>query len=309
MRAVVMDKFGGPDVLQLRQLDDPTPSAGQVLIDVEYASVTFVETQVRAGGGPAGKINPSLPRIPGNGVGGRIISVGADVDPTLIGAVVVSTTGGEGGYADRALAKATDAVQIPDDLELRDAVALLADGRTAVYLHRNAGIRAGERVLVLAAGGGVGSLLVQLAASSGARVVGAGGGPGKRDLVLSLGASDYVDYTTPDWTSHVSADVLFDGVGGQLGSEALTSLSASGRASIYGMASGAWSDTGSVTIVDNGGAPSPVEARALIQEALSLAVVGRLRPIIGLTYPLSDAASAHRAIEARQTTGKTLLVS
>lgn len=309
MRAVVMDKFGGPDVLQLRQLDDPTPSAGQVLIDVEYASVTFVETQVRAGGGPAGKINPSLPRIPGNGVGGRIISVGADVDPTLIGAVVVSTTGGEGGYADRALAKATDAVQIPDDLELRDAVALLADGRTAVYLHRNAGIRAGERVLVLAAGGGVGSLLVQLAASSGARVVGAGGGPGKRDLVLSLGASDYVDYTTPDWTSHVSADVLFDGVGGQLGSEALTSLSASGRASIYGMASGAWSDTGSVTIVDNGGAPSPAEARSLIQEALSLAVAGRLRPIIGQIYPLSDAASAHRAIEARQTTGKTLLVS
>src|SRR5690348_14389636 len=103
-----MEAFGGPDVLQLRRVDDPQPGAGQVLVSVEYASITFVETQVRAGAGPFGK--PALPRIPGNGVGGPIIAVGGGVDPPLVGTVVVTPTGGEGGYAELALARADDVV-------------------------------------------------------------------------------------------------------------------------------------------------------------------------------------------------------
>ncbi|MFI6483549.1 zinc-binding dehydrogenase [Nonomuraea sp. NPDC050663] len=319
MRAVVMEEFGGPEVLRVRQVGDPVPGAGQVLVEVEYASITFVETQVRSGEGPFGR--PALPRTPGNGVGGRIVAVGAGVDPALVGAVVVTTTGGEGGYAERALARAEDAVPVPEGLELKDAVALLADGRTALLLHRQAEVRPSEHVLVEAAGGGVGSLLVQLAAAAGARVIGSARGAGKADLVTSLGAARYVDYSRPGWLEEVveatggaGLDLVFDGVGGRIGAEAVGALREGGRVSVYGMASGAAAELDedelrarSVAVIGLTAPPSPAETRALIADALDLAAKGELRPVIGQVLPLEEAAAAHRAIESRATIGKTLL--
>ncbi|MEU8148921.1 zinc-binding dehydrogenase [Nonomuraea sp. NPDC048901] len=320
MRAVVMEEFGGPEVLRIRQVEDPLPGPGQVLVAVAYASITFVETQVRSGDGPFGR--PALPRIPGNGVGGRIVATGPDVDPALRGTVVVTTTGGEGGYAELALARAQDAVPVPAGLELKDAVALLADGRTALLLHRQAEIKPADRILVEAAGGGVGSLLVQLAAAADAHVIGAARGAGKAELVTSLGAASYVDYSRPDWldrvmeaTGGVGLDLVFDGVGGRIGTEAIGALREGGRVSIYGMASGADAelDEGrlrarSIGVIGRTAAPSPAQTRALIVDALNLAADGRLRPVIGQTFPLESAAAAHRAIESRTTTGKTLLI-
>lgn len=304
MRAIVMDEFGGPEVLRVRTVEDPVPGEGQVLVRVEFASITFVETQVRAGKGPFAP--PSLPRIPGNGVGGTIVAVGEGVDEGLVGTAVVTTTGGTGGYAELARASAADVVPVPEGVALRDAVALLADGRTAVMLHEQAKIQPGERVLVLAAGGGVGGLLMQLAAASGAEVVGAA--RGKRELVERFGS--YVDYSEQGWARSIEADVVFDGVGGAVGTEAMTALRPGGRASMYGMASGSWSEVDGlpITVLERSGPPSPEELRGLVATALELAAQGRLRPTIGQTYPLEEAASAHRAIEARQTTGKTLLV-
>ncbi|MGW0435085.1 zinc-binding dehydrogenase [Micromonospora sp. NPDC003197] len=321
MRAVVMDEFGGPEVLRYRQVADPVAGPGQVLVAVEYASITFVETQVRAGRGPAALNRPTLPRVPGNGVGGRIVAVGPDVDPALVGTTVVTTTGGEGGYAELALARVEDTVPVPAGLALRDATALLADGRTALWLHRRAQVQPGEWVLVEAAGGGVGSLLVQLMVDSGARVIGAAGGPGKSELVASLGAVGYVDYSTPGWSGQVveitgcaGLDLVLDGVGGDVVVEAVTALRDGGRVLNYGMASGLWSaleapDLAARSITIVGGAPlTPAEAQALSSEALALAAAGRLRPTIGQILPLAEAAAAHAAIEARATTGKTLLV-
>lgn len=320
MRAVVMEEFGGPEVLRIRQVEDPVPGPGQVLVAVAYASITFVETQVRSGDGPFGR--PALPRTPGNGVGGRIVAVGADADPALMGTAVVTTTGGEGGYAELALARAQDVVPVPTGLELKDAVALLADGRTALLLYRQAEIKPSERVLVEAAGGGVGSLLVQLAAAAGAHVIGAARGVGKAELVTSLGAATYVDYSRPDWldqlaeaTGGAGLDLVFDGVGGRIGTEAIGALREGGRVSIYGMASGADAelDEGelrarSVGVIGLTAAPNPAQTRALIVDALNLAADGKLRPVIGQTFPLEAAAAAHRAIESRTTTGKTLLI-
>ncbi|WP_308193346.1 zinc-binding dehydrogenase [Nonomuraea sp. MG754425] len=310
-----MERFGGPEVLRIRRLPDPVPGPGQVLVAVEYASVTFVETQVRAGAGPAARQRPPLPRVPGNGVGGRIRTAAADAGPAPVGTTVVTTTGGTGGYAELALARAEDVIPVPDGLTSRAATALLADGRTAVMLHRQAAVRPGEWVLVEAAAGGVGSLLVQLAVAAGAKVVGAAAGAAKADLVTSLGALACVDYTRADWERQVveltggGADLVFDGVGGRLGAQGMNAVRAGGRAAIFGMAGGSWTEPPEwVTLVPDGGMPSAGQARALSEEALALAAIGRLRPVIGQSYPLADAARAHRAIEARSTVGKTLLI-
>lgn len=319
MLSVVMEEFGGPEVLRVQQVEDPVPGPGQVLVEVAYASVTFVETQVRSGNGPFGK--PPLPRVPGNGVGGRVVAVGPGVDPALTGTVVVTTTGGEGGYAELALARAEEMVPVPPGVGLKDAVALLADGRTALLLFKQAEIKPGERVLVEAAAGGVGSLLVQLAVGAGARVIGAARGTHKAELITSLGAA-FVDYSEPDWLQRVRGsadgglDVVFDGVGGAIGTEAAGALGPGGRISVYGMASGADADLDtqrlderSIRVLGLFSAPSPAETHALIGEALHLAAGGRLRPVVGQTYALSEAAAAHAAIESRSTVGKTLLVA
>ncbi|MFI6541275.1 zinc-binding dehydrogenase [Nonomuraea sp. NPDC050547] len=312
MLTIIMREFGGPDVLRVEEKDDPVPGPGEVVVGVSFASVTFVETQVRSGSGPFGR--PPLPRTPGNGVGGRVTAIGDGVDPALLGAVVVTTTGGTGGYAESALARAADVVAVPAGVDLRDAVALLADGRTALLLTRDVPPRAGETVLVEAAAGGVGSLLVQLAVAAGARVIGAAGGARKGELVAELGA-EFVDYTRPGWAGELGqVDTVFDGVGGAIGAAAAGLLRTGGRISVYGMAAGTPTDlpddvveARAIHVHGLTGAPSPAENRALIRRALDLAADGRWRPVVGQAYPLTEAAAAHAAIESRATLGKTLL--
>lgn len=199
----------------------------------------------------------------------------------------------------------------------RDAVALLPDGRTALLLTRAAQPCTGETVLVEAAAGGVGSLLVQLARLAGARTVGAVGSASKMDIVSGLGADLVVDYSTPDWTQRVAAlggvNVVFDGVGGQIASTAFDLLRPGGRFVPFGMASGAFAtvteavaNARAVTVVQSG-RPSAEALRRLTEAALAEAVAGRLHPLIGQIVPLAQAAHAHAAMERRATVGKTLL--
>ncbi|TDB93779.1 NADPH:quinone reductase, partial [Nonomuraea longispora] len=306
MRAVVVRECGGPEALVLEKVPDPVLGPGQVLIEVMVAGITFVETQVRAGRGPR---PAELPAILGNGVAGAVLSTGEGVDPALAGTRVVSTLGGYGGYAELAVAGADDLITLPENLSPEAAVALLADGRTAVGLATAAAPRPGEWVLVEAAGGGVGSLLVQLARDAGARVVGAASSAAKRDLAAGLGAELTVDYTGPDWarlvrTATGGLDVVFDGVGGEIGTAAQGLLKDGGRLSVYGMAGGPMTTPDPrVTAV----AWPATDLRELSRQALDLAATGRLRPVIGATFPLESAAEAHAAIEARAVTGKTLL--
>ncbi|TLF68524.1 zinc-binding dehydrogenase, partial [Nonomuraea sp. KC401] len=297
MRAVVVRECGGPEALVLEKVPDPVPGPGQVLIEVMVAGITFVETQVRAGRGPW---PAELPAILGNGVAGAVLSTGEGVDPALAGTRVVSTLGGYGGYAELAVAGADDLITLPENLSPEAAVALLADGRTAVGLATAAAPRPGEWVLVEAAGGGVGSLLVQLARDAGARVVGAASSAAKRDLAAGLGAELTVDYTDPDWarlvrTATGGLDVVFDGVGGEIGTAAQGLLKDGGRLSVYGMAGGPMTTPDPrVTAV----AWPATDLRELSRQALDLAATGRLRPVIGATFPLESAAEAHAAIEA-----------
>ncbi|GJF27333.1 NADPH:quinone reductase [Kitasatospora sp. NE20-6] len=317
MRAVWLTEFGGPGVLVAGEAPDPVPGPGEVLVDVAFANITFVETQFRASG--RGPFAARPPLIPGNGVGGVVAAVGEGVDDALLGRRVVTATGGSGGYAARAAVPAAGVFEVPDGLALDDAVALLADGRTALLQLRAARVAAGDRVLVEAAAGGVGSLLVQLASAAGATVVGAAGGPHKAELAAGLGAATGVDYLRPDWTdrvreAHGGVDVVLDGVGGPIARHAFDLLAPGGRMVSYGLAGGEWAEIPPELAAARGvelvgpSRPDPALMRTLTAEALAAGAAGRLRPVIGLRLPLEEAARAHAAIEGRETTGKTLLV-
>ena len=311
MRAVVLSEFGPPENLVLSEVPDPVAGPGQVLIEVEAASVTFIETQVRAG---TFALRPprDLPVVLGNGVAG-----------TAAGRAVVSTTGGLGGYAERVAVDAEELIDIPASLAPTDALALLADGRTALGLAELAAPAEGEWVLVEAAGGGVGSLLVQLATAAGARVIGAAGSQPKLAVAKESGAAALVDYRTPDWPDQVreltggaGVDLVFDGVGGDIGRAAFDLVRRGGRFCVHGAASGTMTRPDPAETADRAVTLTGLHQfqrdaagiRELARTALAEAEAGRLRPTIGQTFPLAEAAHAHARIEARQSIGKTLLI-
>ncbi|HEX8051378.1 MAG TPA: zinc-binding dehydrogenase [Thermoleophilaceae bacterium] len=315
MRAAVVRDFGGPEVLSVEAVPDPAADPGELVVEVEYAGITFVETQVRAGRPPNPAMLPHLPFVPGNGVAGRVAEVGEGADRGLLGRAVVTTTGGSGGYAERVAVPAALPIEIPEGVSARDAVALLADGRTALALARVAAVEAGDVVLVEAAAGGVGSCLVQLARAAGATVVAGVGSVHKVPIARDLGAGRVVDYSRDGWEDEIRTelgglDVVFDGVGGAIGASALTLLRPGGRLCQYGMASGSFTNVPAErrdVQVLRGTALTPAESRELSIEALRLAAAGELSATVGQEYPLERAAAAHAAIEARSTIGKTLL--
>jgi NADPH:quinone reductase len=326
MRAVVIREFGPPDVLKAAEADEVRAGPDEVVIDVEFANVTFVETQIRAGRPPHPSMLPALPAILGNGVGGTVAGSGAGAGTgtgtgTGSGASrrVVASLNGTGGYAERAVCAASRLIEVPDAVTTRDAVALLADGRTALALAARADLQAGDTVLIEAAGGGVGTLLVQIARNAGARVVALAGHPRKLALARDLGADLTVDYSRDGWERQVrdatgQVDVVFDGVGGDIGLAAFGLLGAGGRFCPFGMASGSFTpvtpeqaNAWRVSVRAGAGGASPEELAALARTALAQAAAGRLRPVVGQEFELADAAGAHAAIEARETIGKTLL--
>jgi NADPH2:quinone reductase len=328
MRAVQVTGFGGPEVLEVADVPEPVAGAGQVLIDVAVADVLFVDTQIRSGwGGEYFKVAP--PYIAGNGVAGTVAEVGSGVDEALIGRRVIARVGRHqdhvqvpvGGYAQRAVSGAGDLFGVPDGLGLREATALLHDGTTALHVLRHAAILAGDWVLVNAAGGSLGALLVPLAKAAGAKVVGAARGERKLGLVREWGADLAVDYSTPGWAQEVrettgGVRVVLDGTGGRAGREAFELTLPGARFLAYGAASGGFVGVGPdeakardvrlVGIGDLGSDAGTVERdlRRLLEDATN----GEVRPFIGQTFPLERAADAHAAIEARETVGKTVLV-
>ncbi|MGP3999353.1 zinc-binding dehydrogenase [Streptomyces sp. 8N706] len=321
MRVVQATAFGGPSVLVGGEAPEPVARAGQVVIAVGVAVVEFVETQIRRGESP-GPALPRPPYVPGHTVAGEVLRAGAGVDSHWVGRRVVASALG-GGYVERAVAAVDELVPVPEGVRLREAAALHGDGSTALGLMENARIRPGEWVLVEAAGGGVGSLLVQLADAAGARVIGAAGGQRKLRPVRELGARVAVDSSEPEWTKRVheatdgaGPDVVFDGVGGETGRAAFGVTARGGRFSVHGASSG------TLTRID----PEEAERRGVTVlgieqlhrfpagagrragQALAEAAAGRLTPLIGGAFPLERACEAHAAIEARDVVGKTLLL-
>lgn len=322
MQVIQLQEFGGPEVLVPVDEPEPVARAREVVIDVAVAPTLFVETQVRRGWGRDWfPVEP--PYVPGAGVAGTVQSAGESVDPGWIGRRVAADTRA-GGYAERVAVPVETLIEVPDALSLGDAAAVLHDGRTALLLVDAVGIRQGQSVLVTAAGGGLGFLLVQLAHAAGAHVIGAARGKQKLDVARELGADVTVDYSEADWplrvldaTGGAGADVVFDGAGGDIGRAAFEVAAPGARFSAHGAPSGGFTSVDRAEAERRGMAIfgiedvrlGPAEAKRAAERAIAEAAAGRIRPVVGQTFPLAKAADAHAAIEAREVVGKTLLVT
>lgn len=322
MQVAVITRFGGPEVLVLSEAPDPAAGPGEVVIAVAAADVLWVETMIRQGGGGE-YFDVAPPYVPGGAVAGRVRTVGDGVDPDWIGREVVARTGERGGYAEQVVVPADKLLMVPDGLGLREAAALLHDGPTALALFEGTQIGRGDAVLVVGASGGLGIVSVQLARARGARVVAVARDERKLARIRELGADAVIDSETADWVAQVraalgdeGADVILDNVGGRVGEAAFAAIAPGGRFSAHGTPSGQFA-----AIDPAEGEPRGVTVRGirdlqltdadlkrLTEQALAEAAAGRIKPVIGQTFPLAQAADAHTAIERRAVFGKTLLL-
>jgi NADPH:quinone reductase len=324
MHAIRLHAFGPAANLRYEEVDDPRPGPGQARIAVAASGVHLIDTALRAGR-PMGPLPlPDLPTIPGREVAGVVDSVGSEADGRWVGQRVVAHLGpASGGYAELAVRETEALHRLPEGLADDAAVAMIGTGRTALAILEVAALTAQDVVLVTAAAGGLGSLLVQAARDAGATVVGVAGGS-KVQHVAQLGATVAVDYSAPQWGAAVrealdgrEITVALDGVGGALGRGALELLGAGGRLILFGFSSGAPTELSAGDLFARGITASaaigarmaqrPGGLRDLEEQALAAAADGRLIPLVQ-RFALAQAAAAHEAIESRATVGKTVLV-
>jgi NADPH:quinone reductase len=322
MRAIRQHEFGPAENLVYEELPDPVPDDGRVRIAVEASGVHLIDTAIR-GGDSWGYPVPDLPMTPGREVAGRVDLVGPGVGEEWIGRRVVAHLGPtSGGYAELAVASVEALHEIPGDLAAEAAVAAIGTGRTAVAILEVAALTADDVVVVTAAAGGLGNLFVQAGRAAGASVVGVAGGPAKTERVRAIGASIAVDYAEPGWTDRVrealgerEVTVVLDGVGGELGREAMGLLGRGGRLVLFGWSSGETTQISTKDLMERsltvawalGQRRAWERQRELEAKALEEFASGRLVPLTQ-SFPLADAAAAHRAVESRGTVGKAILV-
>lgn len=324
MRVIEATRFGGPEVLEPRQREDPVARAGEVVVEVELAEILFLDTQLRAGWGQ-GFFDIAPPFVPGVGVAGTVRSAHDEADAAWVGRRVIASTSrsGEhkgGGYAQLAVTPTECVFEVPEGMEFSDAIAALHDGMMGVSRVELAQIKDGDRVLVTAAGGSVGAWLVPLAHVAGARVIAAARGNRKLELARERGAAEVVDYSEPSWERRARdaaggdgvVEVVFDGAGGEIGRAALGITRSGGRFFSYGAAGGEFPSLDDATRRDISvvGIHDHVDSdqwRRYTEQALEEIATGGLRPVIGQTIQLEEAAAAHAAIEDRSVLGKSLL--
>ncbi|MGW6697354.1 quinone oxidoreductase family protein [Nocardia sp. NPDC055049] len=319
MQAIVMTQTGAPDVLVAREIGEPRPGEGQVVLRAEVVPVLYPETKVRAGAFP---FPAPLPEVFGFQAAGTVIDIGAGVDRALLGARVVASTRGFGAYAELVVAETDSVTTIPADLTIEHAAAILMPGSVALALMRTAGVAAGETVLVEAAATGVGSCLTQLCAAAGVRVIGTAGGEQKARLARERGAHEVLDHTAPDWADRLAdlltdgtVDVVFDSIGGASLTPLLDLITPlRGRILSYGWLDGAPAQLGVTELILRGLTLTGCAGTAWLGEvarqrsaALTATAQGLLTPAIDSILPLADAARAHRMLEDRTAFGTVLL--
>ncbi|MEV5874125.1 zinc-binding dehydrogenase [Streptomyces sp. NPDC052101] len=321
MHAVRLYAFGPAENLTYERTEDPVPGPGQVRIAVAAAGVHLLDAALRAGHqGPLPE-RPALPTVPGREVAGVVDALGDGVERLWLGRRVVAHLGfAPGGYAELAVTGVDRVHEIPRNLDFAEAVAMIGTGRTALGIVGFAEPGPDDVVVVPAAAGGIGTLLVQYAKNAGATVVGLAGGAAKTARVRAAGADLALDYTDPAWPAKVrahlgerDATLVYDGVGGEVARQAVALLGPGGRHLVFGWsAEGIGEGQGHVVqgVSESVLGPEMLRRagglRALELRALAEAAHGRLRPAV-TRFPLAQAAAAHRALENRGTTGKVVL--
>jgi NADPH2:quinone reductase len=318
VRAVQIDEFGGPEVLQVVELPTPEPGEGEVLIDVTRAGLNFGDTHQRENSYLA---KFELPLV----LGGEVAGTVAGGDRFAPGQRVVALLP-SGGYAEYAVAPAVTTFPLPDGLDEELALALLVQGLTAWHLYRtSAKLAKGESVVVISGAGGVGSIAVQLAGPFGAgRVIATASSEEKRRRTLELGADEAIDTNAEDLTAAVleanggqRVDVVLEMSGGRVFDQTFEALAPFGRMVTYGIASREQNELQTGRLMRKSRAVVGfwlmhcLGRRDMMEEPLAelfeLASEGRLQPQVGATYPLSGVRRAHEDLQGRRTSGKLLL--
>jgi len=317
MKAIRIHEFGGAENLRLDEIEKPTLTADEVLIKTAAAGINYADTMLRQN---KYLFSPSLPFTLGFEVAGTIEAVGESVQNLKVGQRVLATMRG-GGYAEYAAADWRTIVPIPDELDFGKATALLVQGLTALGLL--ADLKQGQTILIHAAAGGVGSLLVQLAKHKGAKVLGTASTTEKLEKVASLGADVGINYTESDWTDEVlaatggkGADLIIEMVGGDIGRQNLKCLATGGTMTVYGAASGEDFQISALSLLGRmqtvKGYNLNLETRenmaAFTKELMSRITENRLEVIVN-EFPLEQAQAAHDALENRKTMGKVVLIA
>jgi NADPH:quinone reductase len=320
MKAIRIVKTGGAEVLEPADLSEPVPGPGQALVAVEAAGVNFIDVYHRTGLYPV-----PLPYTPGLEGAGTVEALGPGVTGVRVGDRV-AWTDQPGSYADRVVLKAERLVAVPEGVDTRTAAALMLQGMTAHYLCRTTyPLKAGDACLVHAAAGGVGLLLVQMAKRLGARVFGTVSTEEKAALARKAGADAAILYTKEDFEAAVKkltdgrgVNVVYDSVGQSTFEKSLACLSPRGYLVLFGQSSGVVPPFSPSLLAPSSlfltrpklfdYVPDRASLETRARDVLGAVAAKELDVRIGATFPLAEAAAAHRALEGRQTTGKVLLL-
>lgn len=320
MKAVYIEQPGGPEALVYGERPKPDPAAGEVLVKVAYSGVNFIDTYHRGG-----LYKLPLPAILGSECAGTVEAVGEGVTQFQPGDRVAQAMA-RGSYAEYQSVPAAMLVKVPDVVALDIAAAAMLQGMTAHYLtHSTFPLKAGQTAVVHAAAGGTGRLIVQMAKTVGARVIGTVGSEEKAKLTLSDGADAAILYNSQDWVAEVKsltggkgADVIFDGVGQATFHKGFDCLRPRGMMVTFGQSSGpigqfdplVLSQKGSLyltrpTLATYIAERSDLEWRA--SDLFTWIGSGKLKVRIDKAYPLVEAGQAQQYLEGRKTTGKVIL--
>lgn len=324
VKAVVCEAFAPVADLKFTDFPDPVAGPGEVVIEVAAAGVNFPDVLMVQG---KYQVKPPVPFVAGSEAAGTILSVGEGVSGFAVGDRVTAFTG-QGSFAQQVRVPAAQVWHVPDALALDIAAGVLITYGTSYHaLKDRAALRAGETLLVLGAGGGVGITAVELGKQMGARVIAAASSPEKLELARQQGADELIDYSREDLRERVKdltggrgVDVVYDPVGGDLAITALKSLAWEGRHLVIGFAGGTipqlpanlllLKSAAAVGVLwGNSLRANPAPHGQNIRELLAWLAEGRLRPVIDARYPLSQAADALAHVEQRKAQGKVLLIA
>lgn len=322
MRAVVVERTGGPEVLSVQDVEAPSPAPGEVLVDVAAGGVNFIDIYKREG------IYPTpTPYVVGSEGAGTVVAVGADVTTVAEGDRVAWAMVDGTGYCQKAVVPAERTVPVPDGLELDVAAAALLQGMTAHFLSESTfPAHRGQTALVHAAAGGVGLLLTQMLHRKGVRVIGTTSTAEKEQLARGAGADEVVRYTETDLVAEVrrltdgrGVDVVYDGVGRATFDASLDCLVPRGMMVLFGASSGPvpafepqlLNQKGSLFLTRPSLGHYVATRDELLERGttvLGLVAAGELDVRVGGRYALEEAAGAHEDLAGRRTTGKLLVI-